>query len=187
MVIAGYDLYRAYHPSSVKRGGVCIYYKNFLPLKVIDIQYLQECINFKMKIGEKLCKFIVLYRSPNQSQDELETFPKNFELNFDTILANSPFLTVVLGEFNVKSNLYCRSGKTSYKASKIEDLASQFRLQQLINKQTRHFRNLSSCYIFALQPNLVMKSDVHSSFHENCHHQITYPKFNLKLYLCTSL
>ena len=74
--------------------------KNFLPLKVIDIQYLQECINFEMKIGEKLCNFIVLYRSPSQSQDEFETFLNNIDLNLDTILANNPFfLTVVLGDF----------------------------------------------------------------------------------------
>ena len=33
----GYDLYIADHPFNVKRGGVCIYYKNFLPLKVISI------------------------------------------------------------------------------------------------------------------------------------------------------
>ena len=67
LTIPGYDLYKADHPSNVEGGGVYIYYKNFLPLKVIDIQYLQECINFEMKIGEKLCNFIVLYRSPSQS------------------------------------------------------------------------------------------------------------------------
>ena len=55
-----------------------------------------------MKIGEELCTFIVLYRSPSQSQDEFETFLKNFELNIDTILPNNLFLTIVLGDFNVK-------------------------------------------------------------------------------------
>ena len=44
-----------------------LYCKNFLLLKIIDIKYLQECINFEMKIREKLCNFIVLYRSPSQS------------------------------------------------------------------------------------------------------------------------
>ena len=32
--VQGYDLIRADHPSNVKRGGVCIYYKNHLPLKL---------------------------------------------------------------------------------------------------------------------------------------------------------
>ena len=82
-------------------------------MKVIDVQYLQECIKFEMKIGKKLCNFIVSYRSPSQSQDDFETFIKNFELNLDTILVNNPSLTVVLGDFNVKSNLWCKSDKTS--------------------------------------------------------------------------
>ena len=69
LIIPGYKLYRADHPSNVKRGGICIYYKNLLPLKVTNIQYLQECINFEMKIGDKLCNFVALYRSPSQSQE----------------------------------------------------------------------------------------------------------------------
>ena len=44
--IPGYDLYRADYPSKTKRGGVCIYYRNSLPLKILGIQYLHECINF---------------------------------------------------------------------------------------------------------------------------------------------
>ena len=44
-----------------------------------------------MKIGEKLCNFIILYRSPSQFQDDFETFLKNSELNLDTNLANNPF------------------------------------------------------------------------------------------------
>ena len=44
-----------------------------------------------MKIGGKLCNFIVLHPSPSQYQDDFETFLKNFELNFDPILADNPF------------------------------------------------------------------------------------------------
>ena len=54
LIIPGYDLYLADHPSNVKRGGVCIYYKNLFPLKVTNIQYLQKCINFEMKIGNEV-------------------------------------------------------------------------------------------------------------------------------------
>ena len=32
-------------------------------------------------IGGKLCRFTSLYRSPNQSQDDFESFANNFELN----------------------------------------------------------------------------------------------------------
>ena len=70
LAISGYNLIRSDHPSNHKRGGVCIYYKNFLPLRILSIQYLPECINFELNIGGKICNFISLYRSPSQTQDE---------------------------------------------------------------------------------------------------------------------
>ena len=36
----GYNLIRADHPSDNRRGGVCIYYKNTLPLKLLNVNYL---------------------------------------------------------------------------------------------------------------------------------------------------
>ena len=75
--ISGYNLYNEDHPLNVKRGGVCIYYKISLPLKIRNIHYLQECINFEIKIKDKLCNFISLYRSPNQNQDDFESFINN--------------------------------------------------------------------------------------------------------------
>ena len=67
-----------------------------------------------MKIGEKLCNFFVLYRSPSQSQDDFETFLKNLELNLDTILTNNPSLNVVLDSFNVKSTHHTRNFLLAY-------------------------------------------------------------------------
>ena len=89
--VPGYNLFRADHPSNTKRGGVCIYYRNYRPLKILDIHYLQECINFEIMIGGKLCRFISLYRSPNHSKDNFESFANNFELNIDAVTANNPF------------------------------------------------------------------------------------------------
>ena len=43
--LPGYNLVRADSPTNTRRGGVCIYYHNSLPLKVIYIQLLNECIN----------------------------------------------------------------------------------------------------------------------------------------------
>ena len=62
--ISGYNLVRSDHPSNSKRGGACIYYKEtYIPLRVINVNYLNECIRFELNIGEKLCGFISLYRS----------------------------------------------------------------------------------------------------------------------------
>ena len=42
LAIQGYNLVRCDDPTSSKREGVSIYYKDSVPLKIIDIQYLQE-------------------------------------------------------------------------------------------------------------------------------------------------
>ena len=59
-----------------------------------------------------------------------------------------------------------------------------FGLQQIIN-EPKHIVGDSSSrndLIFTTQLNLVMKSRVHSSLQPNCHHQIIYAKFNLKIH-----
>ena len=82
MDIPGYNLIRAEHPVNVKFGGVCIYFRKSLPLKTF---FFHECKNFEARIRDKVCNFISLYRSPNQSLEEFETFADNLELNLDTI------------------------------------------------------------------------------------------------------
>ena len=60
--ITGFNLVRSDHLANNKRGGICLYYKTCLPLRVLDIQYLNEFITFELKIGDKLCTFVTLYR-----------------------------------------------------------------------------------------------------------------------------
>ena len=79
-----YNFARMDHPSNTKRGGVCLYYKFLLPLKVIDVSSPKECTNFQVKIGDKTYNFGSLYRSPSQAKNEFENFIKNLELNLNT-------------------------------------------------------------------------------------------------------
>ena len=93
-------------------------------------------------------------------------------------------MTAVLGDFNANSNLWFKGDKTTHEGSKIDGITSTFGLQQIINEPT-HIIEDSSSYIDLIltsKPNLVMESGVHTSLHPNCHRQITYAKFNLKIY-----
>ena len=58
--ISGYNLVRPEHPLNSKREGVCIYYKSYLPLQIISVNYLPEWVNFEIMIGNKICNFIAL-------------------------------------------------------------------------------------------------------------------------------
>ena len=167
-------LIRADHPSSAKRGGVCIYYRNFLPLKLINIHSLNECITFEIKLGDKVCNFVSLYRSPNQSKDDFENFCNNFEQTLDTVSTTNPFLVVAIGDFNAKSSNRYTGDTTTFEGSKTEAITSQFGLKQIINELTHIQGKSVSCIglMFSSQPNLVMSSDIHSSLHQNYHHQV---------------
>ena len=131
-----------------------------------------------------MCNFLCLYRSPSQTRDTFETFADNLELTLDTLTNNNPFLIVAIGDFNAKTTNWYKNDTTSYEGLKIDAITSQFGLQQLINEPTHLTGNSSSCIdsIFTSQPNLVMESGVHSSLHPNCHHQIVFAKFNLKIF-----
>ena len=182
--IPGYSLVREDHPSNSKHGGVCVYYKSSLSFRVINVRYLQESISFELRIGGKCCRFSCLYRSLSQAQDEFETFLKNFELTLDKIHENNPFMTIILGDFNAKSNNRGKSDITSLEGSKIDTIANSYGLDQLVQEPTHILNALSSCIdlIFTSQPNLVMESGIHSSLRSNCHHQIVFAKFNLSIF-----
>ena len=162
---SGFTLIRSDHPSNKKRGGICIYYKHFLPLRILNVQYLQECINFEMKIGDKVCNFISLYRSPSQTLDNFETFSKNFELNLENIVHRNPFLVVVIGDFNAKSSKWHCQDKSTFEGNVTDNITSQFGLYLVIKEPTRILNISSSCIdlIFTSLPNLIIDSGVHSS------------------------
>ena len=113
-----------------------MYYHNSLPLKVIDIQFLNGYINFEIRIGGKLCSFLCLYRSPSQTRDIFETFADNFDLTLGTIINKNPFLIVALGGFNAKTTNWYKNDTNSHEGLKIDTITSQFGLQQLVNEPT---------------------------------------------------
>ena len=100
--ISRYNLIHSDHSFNNTRSDVCIYYKTFLPLRVLSVQYLEECINFELNIGGKIWNFISLYRYPSQTQDEFEKFIENLELNLESLCQNNPFLMVLIGDLNAK-------------------------------------------------------------------------------------
>ena len=58
--VPGYNFIRANHLLNSKLGGVCIYLKESLPLKLCNVSYFNECICFEIMISNKLCNFISL-------------------------------------------------------------------------------------------------------------------------------
>ena len=64
--IPGYLMMRADHPSSTKRGGVCLYYKEHLPvIRRVDVSNLKECLVAEITVKNERCFLTCLYRSPS--------------------------------------------------------------------------------------------------------------------------
>ena len=84
-------------------------------------------------------------------------------------------------DFNAKSKGWCAINITSFEGSELDFLTSQFGLSQII-EPTHILDNSRSCIdlIFTTQP-VVIDSGVYASLHSNCHHQIIYAKFDLKI------
>ena len=125
-----------------------------------------------------------LYRSPSQTNDEFEKVIKNLELNLEHIANKSPFLIVLLGDFNARMQGWYQNDMTTFEGCKMDIATFQFGLSQIIKEPTHILSNSASCIdlIFTSQSNLVMHSGVHPSLHPNCHHQIVFAKFNLTVF-----
>ena len=101
--IDGYSILRADRPSSNKRGGVCIYFKEFLPLiRRDDLSTMQEAIVTEISVENEACFFTCFYRSPSQSHDEFENFCSELNLLLTNINNNETACSVLIGDFNAE-------------------------------------------------------------------------------------
>ena len=67
------EIFRTDHPSGNKMGGVCLCFKENLPIKHgKDLEVLQETVISEISLGRKKIFFIAAYRSPNQTKDEFD-------------------------------------------------------------------------------------------------------------------
>ena len=61
--IVDYTLIRADHPSNIKRGGACLYYRHALSFRLLNIQPLEKCIHFEIPFAGKVSNLMSLYHS----------------------------------------------------------------------------------------------------------------------------
>ena len=75
-------LIRADNPDNIKRGRVCIYCKESLPVQIINQYYLKEALLLEMSYNNKNVIVSVIYRSPGQSNDAFYSFRVSFNCFF---------------------------------------------------------------------------------------------------------
>ena len=101
--IDDYFILGADHPSNNKPGGVCIYFKQSLPLiRRDDLSTMQEAIVTEISVENEACFFTCFYRSPSQSHDEFENFCSELNLLLTNINNNETACSVLIGDFNAE-------------------------------------------------------------------------------------
>ena len=60
---------RADHPNNVKRGCVCAYIREYLPVRNFGNSYLSECLTLEVTISNKKGYVITFYKFLSQTSD----------------------------------------------------------------------------------------------------------------------
>ena len=94
-----------------------------------------------------------------------------------------PAFTILLGDFKGSCKSWWVDDITNNEGTQTESISSLYGISQLISESTHILQSSSSWVdlIFTDQLNLVINSGIKQSLHENCHHQITYSKFNMQI------
>ena len=182
-MLEGYNLIRSDHPSNIKMDGVCIYYKESLAVRLVDITSLPECLVCELTIQNKKGYVAVMCRSPSQSSIEFESFLSGFEDMLSSVLFSKSQFTVILGDFNAGSSSCWSDDITNPNSNLIDSLTTTHGFKQLVSDATHILPQSLTCIdlIFTDQLNYAIDCGTHPSFNQNCHHQITFCKLNIHL------
>ena len=104
-------------------------------MKLININFLCECLTIELNIKNKLCVLVVLHWSPSQSRNKFSCFTDNLTSTLQDTTWRKSFLTMVLGDFNAKSKLWFDQENTSCEGIIMNDLMTQYSLSQAIHDQ----------------------------------------------------
>ena len=185
--LPGYIYHPLNNPSGERNGGVGIFYKESLPLRIRDDLSFDECLVSELKFGHKRIFFTVFYRNPKNSASspEFGQFSSNFENLCKTIQSEKPHAMFFTGDVNAHTQNWYPEGNTNAEGAKLDELFSSLDLHQLINEPTHFFRDdcAPSCIdvILTDQQNLVMSSGVRPSLDPTVKHHITFCKLNFKI------
>ena len=182
--IDGYSLIRSDHPSDSKKGGVCIYYKEHIPLILRDdINTLDNCLVTEIRSQNEKCFLTCIYRSPSQNQDEFKNFCTNFDILLNNINDELPLCSIVTGDFNARCSRWWKNDMTNLQGQELDSLTLSAGYNQIIDKPTHVINTSMSCIdlIFCTNQSVISNHGVDVSIFDKCHHNIIYGKINIRV------
>ena len=139
LVTSNVVILRAQHissnkPDNTRHGGVGLYYKDTLPIKVREDLSLNESIVVELNFGLKKIFFTVLYERPafNHTSAEFANFLSDVTNLYSKIKSENPFVTFLAVDFNAQSQLWWPGGITTTEGTEIDNPISYLGLTQVI-------------------------------------------------------
>ena len=186
-ILPGYKYYPCNHPDGNRNGGVGIFYKESLPLRLRHDLSFEECIVSELIFGHKRIFFTVIYRNPENKaySPEFDNFLEHFNNLFLKIKNENPYAIFFTGDFNAHSQAWYPDGDSNPEGVLLDELFTELNLTQLISEPTHFFRDdcKPSCIDLVItdQPNIVLNNGVCPSIDPTVKHQIVFCKINFKI------
>ena len=178
------EIYRSDHPSNTKTGGVCLYFREGLPIKRrTDLELLPEIIITEIRIALRKVFIGTMYRSPSQNSEQFEAFIDSLQRTVNKMKAESQHCIIFTGDLNCRSSMWWTEDIEQPEGTALDELLETNGLYQLIEERTNIRNEGCSCIdlIITDQPNMFVDYGVHPSLDEHCQHQIIHGKLNVSL------
>ena len=177
--------FRADKPENSRNGGVCLFFKENLPIKErCDLESLPETIVAEVKLNRKKIFFVLSYCHPNLSSDEFEKYTNSLEHIYESIRKENPSVTILTGDFNARSPLFWEHDIETREGRVLNNFLLSNNLEELINEPT-HIRDdgSQSCIdlICTDQSYLFTDSGVLPSLDPHSKHNIIHGSLNFHI------
>ena len=101
--LKGYNLHYIDDPDNVKKGGVCVYYKETLVVQFLQTK-LDQCIVSEVTFkNENKSHVISLHRSPPETSDQFDNFLQLFEELLQDIFKLTSSFILITSNFNSRN------------------------------------------------------------------------------------
>ena len=169
--------------NSRARGGVCLYYKDDLPItRRPDLELLDECIIVEINLKRRKIFIILVYRTPSQSITQCKLFTQTLTYIYEKIAGEKPANIIISGDLNARSKLFWDGETRETDEGKIiSDFMLLNGFNQIINLPTHFPRGeIATCIdlILTTQKYAFVDSGTLPSLDPACKHQIIYGKLN---------
>ena len=179
------DPFRSDKASHIRNGGVCLYFKESLPIKErCDLEILPETIVAEIKLNRKKIFFVLSYCHPSMPTNEFEEYTKLLENIYESIRKENPTISIICGDFNARCPLFWEGDSENNQGRLFNDFLMSNHLEQLISEPT-HVRDdgSQSCIdlICTDQPFIFTETGVLSSLDSHSKHNIIHGKLNINI------